>query len=55
MSLLCNTITEIILLKFKNMTILATYCHIKLNRESVYLHGQHVTEFLTNSCVLAYE
>ena len=36
------------------MTILAKDCRVKLNRESVYLHGRHVTEFLTNSCVFAY-
>ena len=36
------------------MTILAKDCHVKFERESVYLHGQHVTEFLTNSCMFAY-
>ena len=55
MSLLCSPITEIILLKVNNMTILATHCHVKLNRESIYLNGQHVTEFLTNSCMFVYE
>ena len=25
------------------------------NRESIYLHGWHLVEFLTNSCMFAYE
>ena len=25
------------------------------NGESIYLHGRYVTDFLTNSCMLAYE
>ena len=28
------------------MTILAKECRVKLNGESVYLHGRHVKEFL---------
>ena len=35
------------------MTILAKDCHVKLNRESVYLLGRHVSEFLTNFARLA--
>ena len=37
------------------MIILAKHCYVKLNGESVYLHGRHVTEILTNSCVFADE
>ena len=37
------------------MTILAKDCHVKMNGESVYLHGRHVTGFLMNSCMFAYE
>ena len=53
--LLCSLITENILMMVYNMTILVKDCRVKLNRESVYLHGRQVTEFLSNSCVLAYE
>ena len=38
-----------------NMTILVKDCHVKLDGESIYLHGRHVTEFLTNSCMFAYQ
>ena len=38
-----------------NITILAKDYRVKLNGESIYLHGRHVTEFLTNSCMLAYQ
>ena len=34
---------------------IAKHCHVKLNGESVNLHGQNVTKFLTNSCMFAYE
>ena len=37
------------------MTILAKDCHVKLNGESVYLHGWHVTDFLSNFCMFAYQ
>ena len=33
----------IILMKVYNMTILAKDCRVKLNGESIYLHGMHVT------------
>ena len=54
-TLLWNHITEIKLMKVYNMTILAKDCHVKLNGESVYLHVQNVTEYLTNSCMFANE
>ena len=42
-------------MKVYNMTILVKDCRAKLNGESVYLHGGHVIEFLTNTHVFAYE
>ena len=52
-TLLRNLITEIVLMKVYNMTILAKDCRVKSNEESIYLHGRHVTEFLTISCMFA--
>ena len=43
------------LYRWRRSTILSNDCCFKLNRESVYLHGRHVTDFLTNCCVFAYE
>ena len=35
---LCNLITEIILMNVHNMTILAKFCHVKLNKKvSIYM------------------
>ena len=45
----------IILMKVYNMTIQAKDCCVKSSEESIYLHGQHVTEFLTISCMFANE
>ena len=54
--LLCNLITEMILMNVHNMTILAKVCHVKLNKKvSIYMEGMWLTEILTNSCVFAYE
>ena len=37
-------------MKVYNMTIqLAKECRVKLNRETVHLHGRHETKFPTNS------
>ena len=42
-------------MKVYKMIILAKDYRVKLNEKNVYLHGWHVTEFLTNCCVFAYE
>ena len=55
-TLLCNLITEIILMSVHNMAILAKVCHVKLNKKvSIYMEGTWSNKILTNSCVFAYE
>ena len=34
---------------------IAKDCHVKLNGESVYLHGWHVADFVSNFCMFAYQ
>ena len=50
MTLLCNLITEIILMKFYNMTILAKEYRVKL-KVTTYMDGMRTSFLLVLACL----